>query len=223
MPPLLQIASPCPPTSAHSVSIQRIGRPVVKTTGTPRSSSAVSTARVRSVTVPSVCSRVPSRSVRRGRRARLSHRRDRAQRPRHHELAVLVGAAELGEAALGEHPDARRVVGQDGGPDAYAVRVGQRQQRADRLGGDAATAGVGDQAVADLGLGHVVGGTAAGGPKKPIEPKTSPSKVRVMCRGPHGSSPFDHRRGVAVVLARVVGVPARDRDRRPASARPRRR
>ena len=41
MPPLLQIARPWPPTSSHSVSIQRIGRPVVKTTGTPRSSRAV--------------------------------------------------------------------------------------------------------------------------------------------------------------------------------------
>ena len=45
-----------------------------KTTGTPRSSRAARTARVRSVTVPSVWSRVPSRSVatRRGLEARCA-------------------------------------------------------------------------------------------------------------------------------------------------------
>ena len=62
-PPLLQIARPWSPTVLPQVSIHRSGRPVTKTTGTPPVSSASSTSRVRSVTVPSVCSRVPSRSV----------------------------------------------------------------------------------------------------------------------------------------------------------------
>ena len=63
IPPLLQIARPCPPTASHSSSIQRMGRPVVKTTGTPAASSSSSTARVRTETRPSESSSVPSRSV----------------------------------------------------------------------------------------------------------------------------------------------------------------
>jgi hypothetical protein len=63
MPPLEQTASPWSPTCSQSGSIQRTGRPVTNTTVTPSDSTAVSAARVRSVTVPSVCSSVPSRSV----------------------------------------------------------------------------------------------------------------------------------------------------------------
>src|SRR5690606_22047842 len=63
MPPLEQTASPCRPTSLSRSSIQRTGRPVTKTTGTPRSSSARIAARVRPETRPCASRRVPSRSV----------------------------------------------------------------------------------------------------------------------------------------------------------------
>ena len=107
MPPLEQIASPWSPTCSHRSCIQRIGRPVTKTTVTPSSSTAVSTSRVRAVTVPSACSRVPSRSVatRRiagpGTRLRTSAR---ARRRRRRCTAVSVTSSAASWTSSGAWP-----------------------------------------------------------------------------------------------------------------------
>ena len=79
---------------------------------------------------------------------------------------------------------------------------------ADRLGGHAPAACVGHQPVADLDLEHLVGGRARraeeadGAEDEAVEgPGDVPRPPLV--------DPAHHRRRVAVVLARIVGVPAR--------------
>ena len=49
---------------------------------------------------------------------------------------VVVAAAQLGEAAPGEHPEAGGVVGLDAGPEPDAEPVGLGDERRERLGGD---------------------------------------------------------------------------------------
>ena len=99
-------------TIAEAVLARRARRPPRSSAAAGRSrrrparrasSTAASTSRVRSETLPSERTRVPSRSV--ATSLRPGHG---AERPGHHQLAVLVAPAQLGEAALGEHPDAGR-------------------------------------------------------------------------------------------------------------------
>ena len=103
--PFETMARPSSPTCSHRLSIHRSGRPVTKTTGTPRPSTAASTDRVYGDTVPSLRSNVPSRSVAisRGRDESVigSVFSDRAQGSAHHEMTVLVAAAQVGETAGG--------------------------------------------------------------------------------------------------------------------------
>src|SRR5215210_1454228 len=75
--PLETTARPWWPTYSKTSSAQRSGRPVTNTTGTPPSSSAAITSRVYGEMVPSVRTRVPSRSVatRRGTRVEVTARR----------------------------------------------------------------------------------------------------------------------------------------------------
>ena len=198
--PLETIARPCEPTCSKTASVQRSGRPVTNTTGhaEPRRRPA-----------PRGCARdaavgADQGAVEVGGDEPWVSSQARAARPRqpgrrHHELAVLVGAAQLGEPALGEHPDAGLVGRLDAGPDAYAGRVGLGEQRLQRLGREAPAAGLVDQPVADLGL-----GTPSAAPAGRRSRSSRGRSPRTMCRGAHGSPARYDRRGVAVVLARVV-------------------
>ena len=110
--------------------IHRIGRPVTNTTVTPRSSTAVSAARVRAVTVPSVCSSVPSRSVATSlwhvpkasdrRAGRAHHRSTRCSTAGRRVVALRPEVGDLGDQPVRVHgeerPPRRALVARPGQP-----------------------------------------------------------------------------------------------------------
>ena len=207
-----------PPTCSKTSSVQRSGRPVTNTTGTPqrprRASSTVAGA------VGDAC----RRSAPGCRRGRWRPAGASAVTTSGSGRAITSSPSSLApRSSVKPHFASTRtlalLVGLDAGADAYAGRVGLDEQRRERLGREAPAAGLLDQPVADLGLGHAVGGGL--GRAEEADRAERGGAADDVPRRPGVAGLVDRGR-VAVVVARVVAGASPGGCGRPGCRRPRR-
>ena len=156
--PLETIARPCDPTYSKTTSVQRSGRPVTKTTGTPSSSTASSTSRC---TVGDACRR-SGPGCRRGRwRPAEASSLSPPALPGSGRAITSSPSSLAPRSSVKPHFASTRTLALLVGSTLARTRTPaasvSTSSAVQRLGREAPAARLLDQPVADLGLGHAVG------------------------------------------------------------------